>query len=277
MEKLICPQCGGNDLNPFGSFAYKCESCGTVLKPDAKEKAEPVIPPPLPKAKTHYVAPVSSFDYEDDNVFNTDGSTMDNPDTRVTKIIFGIVVVILGIIVLVWSLTSPSKKQNTHADIDEMIKKIQIPQDTSFYDILNDIPSFDPATYEAKGITIKNVSLASEGIFTTGTDLHRDQHFIISLLKPKGFTKEEKKFFIGIAIAVKDKDGKVMFSSDDINKTNGDKGEDYLRYKEKCDISLIISDSFGFSRKGNYVIEYRVWDKKSSKEIAGKVPVFVAL
>lgn len=51
LEKLICPQCGGNELNTFGQSAYKCESCGTILKDKAEDK----------KAKSdHYVAPLST-------------------------------------------------------------------------------------------------------------------------------------------------------------------------------------------------------------------------
>jgi uncharacterized protein (DUF983 family) len=55
LEKLVCPQCGGNDLLPFGNSAYKCQACGTVLKDnhysapvstdfrDAVEPREPVL------------------------------------------------------------------------------------------------------------------------------------------------------------------------------------------------------------------------------------------
>jgi hypothetical protein len=38
MEKIICPQCGGNDFQLFGNSAYKCESCGTILKEEPEEK-----------------------------------------------------------------------------------------------------------------------------------------------------------------------------------------------------------------------------------------------
>ena len=51
LEKLICPQCGGNDLQPFGNSAYKCQSCGTILKDEPEVK--------VPETK-HYVAPLSS-------------------------------------------------------------------------------------------------------------------------------------------------------------------------------------------------------------------------
>lgn len=51
LEKLLCSQCGGNDLKPFGNAAYKCESCGTILRDEPDEKKI---------ASDHFVAPVSN-------------------------------------------------------------------------------------------------------------------------------------------------------------------------------------------------------------------------
>lgn len=272
MEVLVCPQCGGNDLIPFGSFAYKCEACGTILKEDEDEKPAP--------PKTHFVAPISSFDYDEENNLSSriDGSNMDNPDTHATKIIFGVVLAVLVIIGLVCvNLPSSPPQQQIVSDFDpmaELTEKLQLQLDSMDNQII-DLPSYEASTYEEKGITIKQADLISDDVITKGWNLESNQHLIISLKKPKGFTREEKKVFIGIGITVKDERSRVKYSTDDLNKTEGDKGENYLRYKEKCDISLIISDSFGFTGKGNYVIEYRVWDKKSSKEITGKIPVFV--
>ncbi len=31
LQKLICTQCGSNELALFGKAAFKCESCGTIL------------------------------------------------------------------------------------------------------------------------------------------------------------------------------------------------------------------------------------------------------
>lgn len=31
LQKLICTQCGSNELELFGKAAFKCESCGTIL------------------------------------------------------------------------------------------------------------------------------------------------------------------------------------------------------------------------------------------------------
>lgn len=39
LTKLICTQCGSNELELFGKSAYKCESCGTILV--AEEPNEP--------------------------------------------------------------------------------------------------------------------------------------------------------------------------------------------------------------------------------------------
>jgi hypothetical protein len=46
LEKLICSQCGSNELQPFGASAFKCESCGTILKVEDKPQAP--SPPPVP-------------------------------------------------------------------------------------------------------------------------------------------------------------------------------------------------------------------------------------
>lgn len=45
LEKLVCSQCGSNELQLFGKSAYKCESCGTILKAEDKPQ---VAPPPVP-------------------------------------------------------------------------------------------------------------------------------------------------------------------------------------------------------------------------------------
>lgn len=37
LQKLICTQCGSNELELFGKAAFKCESCGTILV-EEKEK-----------------------------------------------------------------------------------------------------------------------------------------------------------------------------------------------------------------------------------------------
>lgn len=49
LQELVCSQCGSNELELFGANAYKCESCGTILK-EEKPKDTPK-PPPLPKQK----------------------------------------------------------------------------------------------------------------------------------------------------------------------------------------------------------------------------------
>ena len=56
LEKLVCPQCGGNDLQPFGNSAYKCQACGTILKDE-----QPVV---KVVEVNHYSAPLSN-DFRD--------------------------------------------------------------------------------------------------------------------------------------------------------------------------------------------------------------------
>lgn len=265
MQLLVCPQCGGNDLNPFGAFAYKCEACGSVLKDDPEEK--PAAP------KTHYVAPVSSFRYDEDHDLPTriDGSTMDEPDTHATKIIVGILLaVLIGIILLIANFNSSSPPQTVvnnvnPVDVTAPFTPMELP----------DLASYDPPTYEEKGITIQGIDLLANDGGTSGMTLSPNDHFEIVLKAPKGFVKEGKKVFVGIGITVKDKNGNVLYSADDINKVKGDAGEGPSRYKEKCTISLIVAESFGLGGKGNHVIEFRVWDKKGNHEIKGKVPVFI--
>jgi hypothetical protein len=108
MEKLICPQCGSNELAPFGA-AFKCESCGTILKEDSSTNTEkkPVEPP---GPKTHYAAPATDFRYDDENdgyeplSTHTDGSDIDNTDTSATKLIFWIIVILCTISLCVYLL-----------------------------------------------------------------------------------------------------------------------------------------------------------------------------
>ena len=104
MEKLVCTQCGGNELKPFGAFAYKCESCGTILKEE--EKTAPAPPP------AHFSAPVRDFRYDDENddyeplSRHTDGSDIDNPDTSAIKLILYIILAIIaagGLLYLLFS------------------------------------------------------------------------------------------------------------------------------------------------------------------------------
>jgi tRNA(Ile2) C34 agmatinyltransferase TiaS len=49
LEKLLCPQCGGNDLETFGLKAFKCRFCGAVLKMGEPEKM--AGPPATPEPK----------------------------------------------------------------------------------------------------------------------------------------------------------------------------------------------------------------------------------
>ncbi|MBI3509028.1 MAG: hypothetical protein HY064_00075 [Bacteroidetes bacterium] len=37
LEKLICPQCGGNDLEETGDLHYKCNFCGTAFRDEEVE------------------------------------------------------------------------------------------------------------------------------------------------------------------------------------------------------------------------------------------------
>src|SRR3954468_24685348 len=100
MEKLICPQCGGNDLKIFGNSAYKCESCGTILK-DEPEPVAPISPPP-PQVKssspTHFMTSEERYGNED-NSFDFSSDDPDERDTnrRIAGILTVIVFLVIGI------------------------------------------------------------------------------------------------------------------------------------------------------------------------------------
>src|SRR6266568_2115209 len=62
LEKLVCPQCGGNDIQPSGGNLYKCSFCGGIFKDE---------PGPLPD--DHKVAPITTdFQQEEYNTYESD-------------------------------------------------------------------------------------------------------------------------------------------------------------------------------------------------------------
>src|SRR6267142_468827 len=95
LEKLICPQCGGNDLNLFGSSAYKCAACGTILAIDEKA-AEPSHSAPPPKTEF-----MTSEERYGDEYVNDKGQKMMDGDTFV-KLIVLVAVLALAIFAAVY-------------------------------------------------------------------------------------------------------------------------------------------------------------------------------
>jgi hypothetical protein len=274
LEKLICPQCGGNELKPFGS-AFKCEACGTILKDE---------PEPQPE-HTHYVAPVSSFD-DDNRFYNRDRNRDDNDDADYTKRIFGGVIGALAFVVIICLKACPHEQSTPDTNFTYNPPII----DTSIYSptgILNSLMNDStnrikldpdaPASYQENGITVQSVDLIHAGTIHNKSFLNLGWQMKVSLKKPVGFTKEKNKVFVGISFLIKDHTGAGIYLEEDLNKTLDDSGEDYHHYSKTCDIPFEISDAFHFSEAGNYFFEYRVWDKKSEHEISGTIPMHVLI
>lgn len=261
-------------MEPFGNSAYKCKACGTILKDEPEEK--PVEAP-------HYVAPTSSF--EEENRFNRD-DYRDNDDGDFTKKIVGGVIGMFAFIVIVLLKTCPSEKPVTNDysnvtpilppemfDVNKLLENAQHHADSAKQ---ADFPDPDAvASYEERGIKVKDVVLMSYDRIDSGKALTTDQEIKISLKSPKGFTKKGNKIFLGISFTINSESVSEAYSSGDINETAGMDGEDFSKYSKSIDINFSASSVYGFTGRGNYEIVYRVWDKKSSNEINGKIPVFV--
>ena len=100
LEKLLCPQCGGNDLKIFGESAFKCEACGTILQNSEKEK---------PNISSHYVAPVTSefLNSEErygDDYLNENNDEISSGDSFIKTLVIGAVIV-LFVMLAVYLLT----------------------------------------------------------------------------------------------------------------------------------------------------------------------------
>jgi transcription initiation factor TFIIIB Brf1 subunit/transcription initiation factor TFIIB len=73
LQKLICTQCGSNELELFGRAAYKCESCGTILK-EEKPKEVPQPPPVQPKKEKPFRSRRIQHGLEDGPDFSHDST-----------------------------------------------------------------------------------------------------------------------------------------------------------------------------------------------------------
>lgn len=271
MEKLICPQCGGNDFQLFGSAAYKCESCGTILKDEPEEKTiqeKYAAAPPPPRKPTPFMTSEErygndSFDFGDDD----DGSS--NATKQIAAILLGVVIV-----VAVLGIAFFEKSKSTPNYTPPVIEPIPTTAQANA-DPLNMIPDLSEISFEPSGITAKSVDLYTDGNPNPMHMANADSKLQIILSKPKGFTRTGNNVFVGMSLVVKDHGGNVVYTSDDINKTAGETGEDYHHYQKECAISFFASSTFGFNNPGNYKIDFRVWDKKSKKEITGTAPLFI--
>jgi hypothetical protein len=285
MEKLICPQCGGNEFKVFGNSAYKCESCGTILKEEEEGKAlektkyEPLpAPSPFTTSVEKYGTDFSN-DIDNDNN-STSGNNNDNDDgsspatKQIVGILFAVVIVVVIISVVLFEKNNFVQKFTITPVINQIASLDSIAQSTS--NIFNTIPDLNAKiSYDENGITVKDVELSGDDETGLSREVKMNDKLQVSLLKPKGFTKAGNKVYIGMSFVVKNHDGKILYTSDDINKTAGEQGEDYHHYQKNCSIGFITSDAFGFKTTGNYTVEFRVWDKKSKKEITGVMPLFV--
>lgn len=265
LEQMTCPQCGGNDLSSAGYNSFRCNFCGGLLKNTPEEKKNIPQPPPVPaenktrytaSSQTNYRNTYSPLDYEEED---SGGAPM--------KIILGIAVGALALFILFLVFQKDGKPVDPPQHSFD-IEKISVP---------DNVPDFSKQpSYTESGITVSAVKLQeANGLTVFGQFVMRSEYYQVVLENPKGFTAEKKKVFTGMSFDVKDKDGNILYSSGDLNETNGNAGEASKKYTDDLRISFIVSEEFGFRSQGNFTLNYRVWDKKSKNEITGFFPVFV--
>jgi len=90
LEKIICTQCGSNQIKVVSATVFECESCGTILKEEQPSPA-PVKEKPF-RSKREFRALGEADDSEYYAEERTDGSVGES-DTGATKMIFYILIV----------------------------------------------------------------------------------------------------------------------------------------------------------------------------------------
>jgi hypothetical protein len=121
---------------------------------------------------------------------------------------------------------------------------------------------------EATGVKVKEAylldadeNLLTENITRAGEKIH------VVIKADTGWTKENGRSFIGVAERISTSEGEVVLDAADIFK-------DYETTGIDADDSKVISVSAVITKpvpgKENFVVQFRVWDKKGAGEIKGK-------
>lgn len=277
VEKLSCPQCGGSDIEPFGYRTYKCKFCGSAFK-EVEEKQDSPPPPPVPASKTHYVAPINTS-YRQRVIRRSDEVYDDSPEMG--EIPWPLILIVIGIIAAVavgyWAFSSETPPRTAFAgNMDSMrmdsVQKAQmlLPADPD-YSVKSETNS--------NGIEASLVDLvnAADSLpdFMYLDGYSRGSHMLILADHPTGFVRKKKNIFVGKSFSVYDHGGKLLYDSGDLDKSNDASGEDYRKYKNAIGIPLTIDESCGFTKPGNYLVKFRIWDKNGKGELTGQEPVFI--
>jgi hypothetical protein len=276
LEKLSCPQCGGNELQPFGYRTYKCDFCGGTFKDEPELKS--AQPPPVPKP--HYRAPAGTdfenrirrrYDPEDDP---------HDPDSGMKKVMIGVLVFFLVIIAI--GARSCFSKQTSDSGMNEDAALARYTDSIIRMNMEAAMPvSMDSEHKEEHHATILSADVElvntddSLSAMTAFFAVNPSTQLIILAKKPQGFARKGKKIFVGKSFSVYNKKDQLLFESGDLNASKDSTGEDYRVYKKYAGIPFSIDLQYGFKDRGNYVVRYRIWDKNGPGELSGQFPVMV--
>lgn len=121
---------------------------------------------------------------------------------------------------------------------------------------------------EATGVKLKEAYLmdAEENLLTENIARVGEKIYIV-INTDTGWTKENGKSFIGVAERISTSDGHVVLDAADIFKDYETTGLDADDSK-LITISAVITN--GVPGVENFVVQFRVWDKKGAGEIKGK-------
>ncbi|HTL80925.1 MAG TPA: hypothetical protein VL651_04435 [Bacteroidia bacterium] len=268
LEKLICPQCGGNDLKQIGAGLYKCSFCGGTYKDE---------PDPLP-ADHKVAAPDTNFRQEEYNTYESD----DKDDSKSPGKVIGCFVFSFFLVITI--IASLAKSCNeSHETTDNLVipyydsDVMKIIPGIYDHDSSNDytVPDMSVSpSYSENGITIKDVVLLDGTDTTTGYWLSKNHDLKLVLLKPKGFKLRKKKISPMITISITDHSGYVYFEKTDL--IPGDSaGVDPAVYKKQITIPFSTNSSFGLNKGGDFLLNYTITDRYGEGNLTGTFPFFI--
>jgi len=121
---------------------------------------------------------------------------------------------------------------------------------------------------EVTGVKLKNAYLADiDGNPMTENKARVGEKIYAIILLDTGWIKENDKSFIGASERISTSEGKVIVSADDIFKDYETTGVDATDAKF-IKLSAVITE--GSTATNDYVVNFRVWDKKGAGEVKGK-------